>query len=374
MKKNDTTKSTLHDIPDIDIIDLDKDPIDGPEDDNLQTDDHTEEYEDYEEKHASGFIAWLSKAKWHLAFLGVFVGIIVILVIRILNYGVRDDLDNYEGYYERDNFDNILPLFKEEGMELTDDGVTTIVAFGNGPFADDKGQKGSLEDIIEDKTGAVIHNFAISGSYLADESGWLGPDDEDPMDSFSLYWMAAAFCMRNAVVDTYEAIFEKHADTISQETIDTFHAMMELDFNTVDVIVLMYDASDYLAGHKMYDDFDHTDIHSFTGNMEAGIELIQETYPHIRIIVMSPTYAFAINEQGEYVSSDQYRYGQDVLSTYVIKLIESAYHRQVTIIDHLYGTIAEDNAHEYLSDNLHLNAAGRELVADRFIYALTYYD
>ena len=137
----------------------------------------------------------------------------------------------------------------------------------------------------------------------------------------------------------------------------------------------MYDASDYLAGHEMYSDQNSTDIMQFTGNMEAGIELLQSTYPHIRIIVMSPTYAFAVNEQGEYVSSDMYTYGeQDVLSTYVIRQYASAATRSVSFVDNLYGTITEDNASEYLTDNLHLNVAGRRLVAERFEYALNYYN
>ena len=49
--------------------------------------------------------------------------------------------------------------------------------------------------------------------------------------------------------------------------------------------------------------------------------MLQDIYPHIRIIVMSPPYAFSdqLDENGDYISSDITRYGQDVLSTYVIK-------------------------------------------------------
>ena len=142
----------------------------------------------------------------------------------------------------------------------------------------------------------------------------------------------------------------------------------------MDVITLMYDGSDYLAGHNMYSDENPTDIQQFTGNMEAGIELIQQTYPHIRIIVMSPPYAYAIDEDGNYVSSDMYRYNnQDVLSTYVIKQYGSAYTRGVTFVDHLYGTITESNADKYLTDNIHLNTEGRKLVAQRFVDALKKY-
>ena len=38
------------------------------------------------------------------------------------------------------------------------------------------------------------------------------------------------------------------------------------------------------------------------------------------------------------------------------------------------STIHEDNAREYLSDHIHLNVEGRKKVAERFVYALNYFD
>ena len=46
----------------------------------------------------------------------------------------------------------------------------------------------------------------------------------------------------------------------------------------------------------------------------------------------------------------------------------------ITFVDNLYGTIHEDNAREYLSDHIHLNVEGRKKVAERFVYALNYFD
>ena len=88
---------------------------------------------------------------------------------------------------------------------------------------------------------------------------------------------------------------------------------------------------------------------------------------------MSPTYAYGLDENGDYISSDIQRYGWDVLSTYVIKQYASCNSRGVTFVDNLYGTINEDQAPEYLTDHLHLNLAGRKKVAERFVYALNYF-
>ena len=81
-----------------------------------------------------------------------------------------------------------------------------------------------------------------------------------------------------------------------------------------------------------------------------------------------------VDENGDYVSSDMYIYnGRDVLSTYVIKECYSANIHSVSFMDNLYGSITEDNADEYLVDNLHLNVKGRKLIAKRFEYFLNYY-
>ena len=110
----------------------------------------------------------------------------------------------------------------------------------------------------------------------------------------------------------------------------------------------------------MYSDENPTDPTQFTGNLEASIEVLQNYYPQIRIIVMSPTYAYAVDENGDYVSSDMYIYnGRDVLSTYVIKECYSANIHSVS--------------DEYLVDNLHLNVKGRKLIAKRFEFFLNYY-
>ena len=142
----------------------------------------------------------------------------------------------------------------------------------------------------------------------------------------------------------------------------------------MDAIVLMYDASDYLDGLPMFNPEDATDITTFTGTTEAVIEYMQFFFPNVRIIVLSPTYAFALDDDGKYISSDMKRYGQDVLSTYAILQYASCVSRSVTFIDNIYNTFNEDNAKKYLSDHLHLNVKGRKKVAERFAYALNYYN
>lgn len=310
----------------------------------------------------------------HTILLLVFLLMIGGFVYRFFNWGVRVDPNEIEIDDERaDTLDLILPLVDEDGNIIPDsDDETVIVCFGNAPFADNRGTSDNLANIIARKTGATVYNFGISDSFLAARNFTLDTSIE-PIDAYNFYWLIQTAVKGPSSSRYLDAEIELGED-MPPHASEICEQIYNMDFNNVDVAVIMYDASDYLAGHEMYNDSNSTDIEQFTGNMEAGIELLQNTYPWIRIIVMSPTYAYAVDEDGKYISSDMYTYGWDVLSTYAIKQQESCSNRGVTFIDHIYGTITEDNADDYLIDNLHINTAGKELIADRFVYALEYYD
>lgn len=379
--------SSVHDIPDIEIIDLEsEDRIpDSRQDDTTAFSEETDlpkedpAYEDEESFWEDEGKKPRFRVNMHLVLLATFVIFVGVIVFQFLNWGElitqEEIFKDGPGTYE-DTLDQILPLIADSEAMPEDDGETVIVAFGNAPFADARGSEDNLASMIEEMTGATVYNCSVSGSYLAALSP-LMDSKAYPMDVFNFYWL----CQLAAGADVdghYETARQVMGDAYPPEGDQVCNTLKSLDFNKVDVITLMYDASDYLAGHEMYSDQNSTDIMQFTGNMEAGIELLQSTYPHIRIIVMSPTYAFAVDpETGEYISSDIFRHDNeklDVLSTYVIKQYASAATRSVSFVDNLYGTVTEDNAKEYLTDNLHLNTDGRKLVAERFVYALNYYD
>ncbi|MCM1541479.1 MAG: SGNH/GDSL hydrolase family protein [Blautia sp.] len=317
----------------------------------------------------------------HIVLLVVFIAFIVGIAYKIMNFGTYVDLEELfrdgQGTYD-DTLDGILPLMDADGHRLEtnyDDGLT-IVAFGNSPFADDRDSDDNLVNMIREMTGATVYNCSVSGSYLASQSSLINGEDS-PMDVYTFYWLSLLTTShRDAILRSYNMARENLGDNVPPDADEVVNTLSTLDFNTVDVVVVMYDATDYLQGHQMYNDLNRTDIEQFTGNLEAGIEIFQNNYPHIRIIVLSPPYAFSdqLDEHGDYISSDIARYGWDVLSTYVIKEFDSCAWRSVTFVDNLYGTITEDNARKYLVDNLHLNTAGRQEIAKRFAYALYYYD
>lgn len=370
-KKKNRNPETQNYIPDIHIIDLEGNPA-SPDSVPAGPSAGTESEP---EKNRHGF---LSHINLHIVLLIVALIFVGCIVYKILNFGQFVDLNEIfkdgPGTYE-DTLDSILPLLDTEGNPVYrkyGEG-DTILVFGNAPFADDRDSADNLANMIQDMTGATVYNCSVSGSYLAAELPTLDASAA-PSDIFNFYWLIS---LATGYHDSTDAEYLKGVELLGEsappEAMEVYNTLTGIDLSTVDVVVAMYDGSDYLAGHPMYSDYDYTDITQFTGNTEAGIELLQFCYPDIRIIIMSPPYAFGIDDDGSYVSSDVKRYGWDVLSTYVIKQYTSCTSRSVTYVDNLYGTINEDNASEYLTDNLHLNLEGRKKVAERLVYALNYF-
>lgn len=304
----------------------------------------------------------------HLIFGIVFLIVLGVIVYKYFTWGNRISREDFFSVDESDTsvqepLDYFFPLMT--GAEPKDDGETQILFLGNSNLAADRNKDTNICNIIAEKTGATVYNCAIAESYMT----VMRPnfDSTAPLDAFSFYWLTTLLALDNTVpTDSARDNLE-----LSPETLEALDLLQTVDMDKIDVIALFYDAGDYFAGRKVYNSENETDITYFTGALSAGLDLLQSTYPHIRIIVLSPTYAFAVDENGEYQSSDILYYDSR-LSDYSNMEAQVSYYYQVSFVDNLYGTIHEDIAKEYLTDNWMLNEKGRKLVADRFIEALNY--
>lgn len=375
LSNRETQNNSSHTIPDIQIIDLDTNEKTDPNTEILMESDEDAPAEQEPERKGFHFSAHMAM---HLALLAVVVIAVIVVVNRVgkmRHFISQEDIfKDGEGTYDN-TFDQFLPAIDADGnLIITETGKDlTILMLGNSPLSDDKDSEDGLANMIAARTGANVINCAVSGSYMAAEQPNFFYANQSPMDAYTPYWLCT-LTYTDIIDHYYPVATEALGEDIPPEAEEVFETLSTLDMSTVDVVAFMYDGTDYLMGHGMFNIENSTDIQQFSGNLEASIDLIQYYFPHIRIIVMSPAYAFGVNENGEYISSDIQTYGQDFLSTYFYMEMLSCVDRGVTFVDNLYGTINEDIASEYLSDNIHLNIEGRKLMADRFIDALTYFD
>ncbi len=280
------------------------------------------------------------------------------------NKGVPSDYDpDYQTTdFDTEAMDNIIPLAPDKLEGHEDDGVTTILCLGDDPFSLERGE-GGLSEQIAAKTGASVYNGSFTGTTIAAQ--FEDYNDGYILDAFSFSYVAQSLAsgnfdlMKTAATYSYDESFAENT------------AMLEsLDMNTVDMLCIMYDASDYINKRPCDDPNDPYAIITYTGALRAGITAIQEAYPHIRIVVMSHTFCHNINEEGNFENGDRVDLGHGTLSHYLQKELDATSECGVSFIDNFYGSINEDNYLDYMTDYIHLNDAGRELVASRFVQCI----
>ncbi len=312
----------------------------------------------------------------HIILIALVVAFFAYIGVRLYrwNKGKVDDTDvsviNHD--FDVEVMDYILPMDPKllEGRE--DDGVTKIVCLGNDSFDQKRWDGTNITNLIKDELvnageNAEVYNCAIGGSLVASINETYA--NNVPYDAYSFYWVCAAIASSDYsnMDDAYIHLGYENPDIL-----DAAGKLKSLDFDTVDVIAIMYDGNDFRCDRPL-DDGEEVNIQYFTGAMEAGIQTLQTAYPHIRIMVLSPTYEYGVDENGKYIDADLKKNYYGSLSTYVQKESDTCYENSVSYIDNYYGTVNELNAKDYLEDHHNLNEEGRKLVAKRFVESLNKY-
>lgn len=302
----------------------------------------------------------------HLILLAAIVVVIGFSAYRLYkwNKGTPSDYDpNYQTTdFDIEVMDNLIPLAPDKREGYVDDGVTTILCLGDDPFSLDQGENGLAEQIAK-KTGATVYNGSFTGTTMAAQ--FASYNDGYILDAFSFSYVAKSLAsgdfdlMKTAATYSYDENFAKTTQMLS-----------ELDMNNVDMICVMYDGSDYINRRPCDDpNAPYAEI-TYTGALRSGVKAIQEAYPHIRIVIMSHTFCHSIGEDGNFQNGDRADLGHGTLSHYLQKELDATMDVGVSFIDNFYGSVNEDNYLDYMTDYIHFNDAGRELLARRFAECL----
>ncbi len=301
------------------------------------------------------------RLNWHLLLFALILIIAATAIIKLViwNAGTKSDFDPAhiaEGG-DVEPLDTIIPLSdsKLEGHE--DDGVMTVLCLGNNPLTDETGERGFVS-LLSSKTNATVYNGGFPDSTIGTKYSVY--NEGYPRDNFNLPHVAQSICSGD--FSRMEAASSAESNPIYAETVNT---LKSIDYSKIDMIAIIYDGTDYLAGIPSDNPNDPYEISAYTGGLRTAIEAIQNSYPYIRIVVMSHTFAQSIDANGNFQNGGSTDLGNGALPHYLLKEIDVSISCGVSIIDNFYGTINEDNYRDYMSDNIHLNDAGRQLMADR---------
>lgn len=297
---------------------------------------------------------------YHLIFFAVVLLLFLFAIIKFVLWskGEASDYNPNEITTEFDveTMDHIQPMEASRFDGIEDDGTTTILCLGNSPFADNKGENGLAQTIAKKMNGiAYDGSFANSFQTMSSDSS----PDGLRMDGLSLYPIVSAICSNDF------SIVESIASATGETEIATVDMLKSLDYSKVDMLLIMYDLSDYISQRPLYNPDSNYDVTTWAGSLYTSLELIEKTYPHIRTVVLSmPACGKTIN--GSYVDGDQINLGSGTLPDYLNYTVSVAIDNGVSFIDNYYGVINVENKDEYLVDEYHLNEKGIEAVAERF--------
>ncbi len=299
----------------------------------------------------------------HLALLVAIAAVILLAVVRLLLWNRGTELRVHSGQnsgkYIIEVNDNMvyLPDSKLEGR--TDDGVTTILCLGNEPFSRDTSETGLAGQIASLGNVDVI-NAAFPGSQVTCENAQYSVESLDTMDDiFNLFYVSYAISIGD--FSSLETVASAHTedDTYRQSV----EALKNTDFDKVDIIAVMYDGVDYINGMAMQNPDVPEELTTYVGSLTSSFQLLQAAYPYIRIVFLSPYYAEYNGASGRTTDI-----GNGTLVNYFQWAYDTCGSCSVSFLDNYYGSVNESNYTEYLSDGIHLNAAGATKVADHFVY------
>ena len=300
----------------------------------------------------------------HLSIIALILIILAFAVWRLLlwNRGTVSDIDPdaQTTRYDIEVNDMMIKLTDSKLAGHPDDGELNILCLGGNPFSDERGEAGLAAKIGKLGKANVI-NGAFPDSQITCRNPEYDPSDQEGMDDiFNFFYVA--YCISIGNFDAMDNVAAFHMDDDRYSA--AIEALKNTDFDKVDMIALMYDSTDYINEMPIVNEGYRDELTTYVGSLKNGLELIQEAYPHIRIIFMSPTYS----ELDGGKSGRTTDLGNGTLIQYWQWAFDITGSCSVSFLDNYYGSINENNFGEYLSEGMHINEKGREKIADHFVY------
>lgn len=246
-----------------------------------------------------------------------------------------------------------------------DDGRLTILMLGNDTLAYDE-DGANIAELIAEKTGATVYNGAFKGSYLAASMPSRPNAEVNPLDAFSFFWVSDSIMSKDWAEQrqALDALPDEYDKEAYKSTLDILES---IDYDTVDLLLIYYDGHDYLNANPIANPEDIYDVTTMEGSFTGSFERYPYNYPNMQYILISPTFCYVTDENGQKSGCDLADLGHGNLPTCLTTLQIQAQNYSVSYIDNFYGIkINADTADQYLlEDGITPNKEGRTQIAER---------
>lgn len=243
---------------------------------------------------------------------------------------------------------------RQEGLVRSGFAVVILGDSLTGQCRDETSVAKQLELLL----GEPVYNGAFGGTCLAMQ--------EDAEDNYTTDLLNMVSLSKAMVADDFgvqQTVRSKRAVT------DYFGYVIDelegIDFHQVEVLVLAFGINDYHAGIPMDNEKNPFDETAYGGALRSVLTSLQETYPNLRIVLATPTYAWYVSKG---LTCEEYDTGEVYLEEYVAKEISIAEEFGVEVVDLYHDVYAHEEWEDwkiYTEDGLHPNENARKLLAEK---------
>jgi len=218
----------------------------------------------------------------------------------------------------------------------------------------------SIPVLLSEKLGGTVYNGALGGTRMGRGDVRLANTaDRLSMHALSRSIVSGDFGVQQTV-RSREAMTEYFEQTINE--------MERIDFEQVEILFIGHGVNDYHTGTPIYDEENPDNPNTFTGAIRSIIEVLQERYPQIRIVLLTPTYTWYPYQEAPELTCEEYNLGGGILEEYVNAEIRLAESMGVDVIDLYHDLYPHEQWSDwqiYSRDGLHPNAEGNKLIAEK---------
>ena len=218
---------------------------------------------------------------------------------------------------------------------------------------------------LQELTGKTVYNAALGGTGAARRR------EDRRLDyakgSLSLAGLTKAVWAGDFGVQRTARVRESNTEYYP-EVIDGLAAV---DFTQVETVLMQQGINDYHAGVPIDNQQDPYSEYTFLGAIRSSVYAMRKVNPDVRIILVTPTYAWYVNS-GQ--TGEEADYGGGILTDYVEAELEAARELNVEILDLYHDFYPHEKWEDwelYTQDGIHPNQAGREKMAVRLAEAVS---
>lgn len=218
-----------------------------------------------------------------------------------------------------------------------------IVVFGDSIWNAARGKDG-ISEYVQEGTGATVYNCAIGGTTAA----VVGVDD-----SFD-NWTSNSF---NGMI--YAARKLIPVEQILEEGEVVRDIVEQVDFSETDYVIVAYGLNDFFSDVPIFPK-EYYELTNYVGALRNGIDKLKEHYPHLKIIVIPPTYTKMFEGEKTFEIGDYVEAARGVAAELDVEFLD---------MFHVLGNNTETRT-KHLGDGVHMSAEGRKVYADAVIHFL----